>query len=275
MRNPALARLVLVALPLAAVPLVACGGGGATPEAQEGGDVQPGAASAGGEAPVEHPIRTTTPVPVPQPAVAREEMSEPLQGVWTQIEETVALRPPDPPSEPTEEAVQAWSTGPFTRWLDQRREHMSRVIATSEGVEDTPRHERAVTAALMGYAMEDLAADVRGAPIPNDISADPELLQIYVDNLREVLRPIATEAVVYYAYCQRRLAAMGDESPWLPWRAYCVQRGREMIEVYALAPPEDGATPEEDGEGAGEAPEDAADVLPADAVAAEEEEPSS
>ena len=107
-------------------------------------------------------------MPVPQPAVAREEMSEPLQGVWTQIEETVAIRPPDPPEEATREAVQAWSEGPFTEWLDQRREHMRQVIQTSEGVEDSPPFERAVSAALMGYAMEDLAADVRGAPIPDE-----------------------------------------------------------------------------------------------------------
>ena len=32
-----------------------------------------------------------------------------------------------------------------------------------------------------------------------------ELLGIYVASLQEVLRPIATEAVVYYAYCQRRI----------------------------------------------------------------------
>lgn len=233
----------ICSLLLLAATLVACGGG--TSSTTEEAD--PVDTTSGGEAAPEHPIRATVPVPVPQPAVVREEMSEPLQSVWTQIEETVAIRPPEPPEVATAEAVQAWSEGPFTEWLDQRREHMRAVIQTSEGVEDQPPFERAVSAALMGYAMEDLAADVRGAPVPEDIAADEELLGIYVQSLQRVLRPIATEAVVYYAYCQQRIAALGDESEWLPWRAYCVQRGQEMIEVYELQPAEPpGPPPEEE-----------------------------
>lgn len=188
-------------------------------------------------------MRTTTPIPVPQPAIAREELSEPLQRFWTRIEETVAIRPPDGPAEATSDAVQEWAAGPFAEWVTRRREAMTEAVAITEEVPDEPAHERGIAAALLGYALEDFVSDVRGSPVPADIAADPELLDIYVESLREALRPLAEEAVVTYAFCQQRFLPLGDESEWLPWRAYCVQRGREVIEVFELAPP-DGAAAE-------------------------------
>jgi hypothetical protein len=221
-----------------AIMLAGCGGGGSgTTTTQTTSD------TSGGEV-ADHPIRTTIPVPVPQPAVAREELSDPLQRFWTQIEETVAIRPPDAPAEATNEAVEAWANGPFAQWVTARREAMSAAITTSEEVPEDPAHERAMAAGLLGYALEDFAADVRGSPIPSDISSDPELLEVYLSSLREVLLPIANDAVVSYAFCQQRLLPLGDESEWLPWRAYCVQRGQEMIQVYELAPTDEATSPE-------------------------------
>ena len=230
------------ALFLIAALLTACGSG-TTDDATELDPDTSGTSGGEDVATVEIPLRVTTPVPVPQPAVPREEMSEALQQLWTQVEETVGMRPPDGPTEATQEAVQAWADGPFSTWIQERRAAMSGALSTSEDVPEDPPHERAVASALMGYALEDFAADVRGSPVPSDIAHDPELLGIYVSSLREVLRPLAVEAVVSYAYCQRRLAGLGDESPWLPWRAYCVQRGREMIEVFELRPPGQQAAP--------------------------------
>lgn len=232
--------------PLFALLFAACGSQVVTE--RPGGDSVPATSTAGGEADpeVDHPMRTTTPVPVPQPAVAREDLSDPLQRVWTGIEETVAIRPPDGPQEATPEAVQAWADGPFAEWIQRRREATAVVGTTSAHVPEEPVHERALAAALFGYALEDFAAAVRGSPVPAEITEDPELLSIYVQSLTEVLRPIATESVVNYAYCQQRLAPLGDDSEWLPWRAYCVQRGRDVIEVFELQPPGVSA-PEEDG----------------------------
>ena len=244
-------RLLLV---LAAVPLVACGGGEpTTPEGAEGG-----ATTAGGEAePVEdHPMRTTTPVPVPQSAVAREELSEPLQSVWTQIEEIVSIRPPEGPEEASQEAVQAWAEGAFREWVATRTAATQEALTTSEDVPDEPVYERAVASALLGYALEDFVADVRGSPVPADIAEDEELRDIYIENLTSTLRPMAIQAMNAYAFCQRRIADLGDDSVWLEWRAYCVQRGREVIQTYEITPEElqGGEAPADEGEGADEAP---------------------
>lgn len=215
-----------------ALLLTACGGGAAP-------TIEPAQETAGGEleSTVEHPLRTTTPIPVPAPAIPREALSEPLQALWSEVEETVAIRPPDGPSAATEEALTAWSEGPFAEWITARREALAEAVALSEAVPDEPVHERAVAAALLGYALEELVAGMRGAPVPSDIAEDTELLAIYVSSLQAVLRPLASDAVLSYAYCQQRLLPLGDESEWLPWRAYCVQRGREVIEIYELAPP--------------------------------------
>lgn len=226
---------------LTALSLAACGGSPASPS-----DRAEPASTAGDETPeaqTERPIRTTIPVPVPQPAVAREELSEGLRALWSHVEETVAIRPPDGPEEATVERVNEWAQGPFTEWFGRRRERMRETIASSESVPEDPAHERAVAAALLGYALEDFVAGVRGAPIPESMAQDPELLEAYVAGLDGQMGPLATEAVVHYAYCQRRLRALGDASEWLPWRAYCVQRGQEMIEVYGLSPPSDAEPP--------------------------------
>lgn len=225
---------------VSALLLAACGSPARRVEAGSG---DPSDSTAGGEDERERersaapPLRTTTPVPVPQPAVAREELGEGLQVVWTSIEETVAIRPPEPPAETSVDAANAWARGPFAGWIGRRASATRDAIAASEAVPETPPFERALAAALIAYALEDFVADVRGAPVPESIATDPELLRIYVGELSDTVRPLAIEAVTYYAYCQGRLAALGDASEWLPWRAYCVQRGQEMIEVYGLTPP--------------------------------------
>lgn len=144
---------------------------------------------------------------------------------------------------------------------------MQSAVASSEAVPDEPPHERAMASALLGYAFEDFVADVWGSPLPADLAQDAELLEIYVTNLMEVLRPMAVEAVISYGYCQQRLAALGDESEWLPWRAYCVQRGREVIETYELtaselSPAAEGESSEGEGDEEGDLQEDEAEVEP-------------
>lgn len=223
-------KLAFQLLASASLLLAACGGAPAAPAPAP-------IESAGGEAPPEeHPLRTTIPVPVPQPAVPREALSEPLQRFWAQIEETVAIRPPDGPAEATTDAVQAWADGPFAEWIARRRDAMREAAAIGEEVPADPPYERGIAAALLGYALEDFVFDVRSAPIPRDIAEDPELLAIYAGSLDEALRPLAQEAAEGYAWCQQRFLPLGDESEWLPWRAYCVQRGREIIEVFELLP---------------------------------------
>jgi len=198
--------------------------------------------SAGGEAEVaiaeEHPMLTTTPVPVPQPAIPREELSEPLQITWTAVEEVVAIRPPEGPFAPTTEAIESWAAGPFTDWVEERQAATEEVAELADAVPEEPAWEQAIGAALFGYALEDFAADIRSSPVPLRITEDEELLEVYMDALHAKLHPFAIEAVRNYAVCQQRLVTLGDDSPWLPWRAYCVERGREVIEVYELQPAE-------------------------------------
>lgn len=233
-------RFILISMSLS---LFACGGSSASTS----DDVESRATSGGEDraARPAPPIRTTIPVPVPQPAVAREELSGALQALWTHVEETVAIRPPDGPEAGTEEQVNEWAQGPFVEWIGDRRERMRAAIASSEDVPEDPAHSRAVAAGLLAYALEDFVAGVRGAPVPDSVARDPELLAAYVAGLDEQIGPLATEAVLHYAYCQRRFAALGDESEWLPWRAYCVQRGQEMIDVYGLSPPSEDEPPVE------------------------------
>ena len=186
-------------------------------------------------------MRTTTPVPVPQPAVAREELSEPLQQTWTGIEEVVAIRPPDGPTDATQEAIEQWASGPLTEWIVTRREATRAVGEVASGVPEEPVWERAVGAALFGYALEEFAADIRSSPVPTEIAEDPELLGIYIDALHQSLRPIVIDdypavGVVRVA----RSASVGartDRSASSETAPTASNERRADLRLISLAPP--------------------------------------
>ena len=214
---------------------VGCGGStestveGAGPEATTGGELE-------GTAAVEPLVRrTTTPIPVPQPVTPREELSEPLQQLWTRVEEAVEIRPPEPPSDATEEAIDAWAVGPFTEWFRARMAADASVADLVATLGDDTAEARVLAATLYAYMNEDLASGLRGAPIPADIAAEPELLAIYIHTLDTLLRPVALESAKAYAVCVGLVVEMGEESPHLPWGLYCQQHGAEVVEVFELA----------------------------------------
>jgi hypothetical protein len=225
-------------IPFLAISLLACGGGTTTTEEPTGG----GSASAGGETEPPPALRTTTPVPVPQPAITREELSRPVQQIWTSTEEIVANRPPDPPLVATDEAIEAWSRDPFLPWVESRRTAIQAIEPLVDQIGDDI--ERAVAGGLFGYIYEDTAAGIRGAPIPEAIAMDSELLAIYAETLDEALRPFAQRALESYAYCATTFARLEQEA-WYGWGAYCLERGREVADVFRLgeaAPAEAEAT---------------------------------
>lgn len=181
-------------------------------------------------------LRNTIPVPVPQPAVARERLSGALEEVWTHVETQVSVARPRGPEVESVETVQSWANGPFLEWIGLRRQHLERTRELLEAVPDDPPYERALAVALFAYAFEDFGAQVAGAPVPREIARDEELRAIYIRSLNEATIPLGQRAIELYADCQRRLERLGDESRWLPWRAYCVQRGQDVIRGYGLAP---------------------------------------
>ena len=229
-----------------------CGGGSGAAEPE----AAPVERTTGGE---EEPrmvqvLRTTTPVPVPQPAIPREELVEPLQQLWTRTEEIVAIRPPEPPTEATAEAIRAWAEDPFAPWVAERQRAVQEAEAFVEAIGEEPV-PKAVSAALFGYLYEDTAAGIRGAPVPVEIAEDEELLGLYVAALNDALQPFAQRSVESYAFCATTLVQQNEE-PWADWAHYCLEHGREVASVYDLSP-DDFPTAEppasEGGEGGAEA----------------------
>src|SRR5215470_14325864 len=98
--------------------LVGCGGSSSSTST---GDTTASGTS-GGEAPppAAPPMPTTTPIPVPQPATPRAQLSQPLQHVWDLTEHAVEVRPPGPPDEATRDAITAWANGAFHDWVVAR-----------------------------------------------------------------------------------------------------------------------------------------------------------
>ncbi len=227
--------------PLFLLALAACGGA-------EVREPTPSGATSGSEAPAEEPQEATTeassailpgtiPVPVPQPAVARPALSETLQSLWTGVEEAVQETMPPPPEGSDAPGISRWAEETFTPWLEGRLANAREIRALATELPEAP-HEQVVGAALFGYLFEDIASAPRGAPVPNSVATDPELLSIYIDSLTAALRPVAQSAFDAYVFCAEQVATELAESGWGEWGVYCYQRASDMNETFQIVAPE-------------------------------------
>lgn len=177
------------------------------------------------------------PIPVPQPVYPREELSRDLQELWSRVEEAVAVRPPEPPEGSSEDAIDEWAEGEFREWLLRRQEAIDRALASTHALRTHPLFERGIGTALFGYMYEDMASSIRGAPVPEHIAKDEELLGIYTDALTEHITPFAELSARAYYSCLALFLKLGDPQ-WGHWALYCDERGAEVVDTFELAPPE-------------------------------------
>lgn len=178
-----------------------------------------------------------SPIPVPQPVYAREELSADLQELWRRVEEAVAVRPPEPPKDASEEAIETWAEGEFKQWLLQRQAATDRALSATSALRTHPLFERGIGTALFGYMYEDMAGSIRGAPVPESIAKDKELLDIYTNALTEHITPFAELSARAYYACLALFLKLEDPQ-WGEWTYYCDERGAEVVDTFDLEPPE-------------------------------------
>lgn len=233
--------LTLVTTCLALGSLVGCGGSEPASEESTGAEttggettVDPGTdAEDGGTLAATLELPTTTLIPVPSTGVPRHQLSAPLRDIWSRVEAASAMVPPEFAGDRTMEAINAWVAQEFTAWATSRGA-ASAAVADAAGQLTPGSAEYGVAGALVGYTYEEFVIAFRGAPVPDDIAADPELLQIYVEALTSASEPMARQAAAAFGACARTLAPMGPESPWVEWAQYCLYRATEVNEVYRL-----------------------------------------
>ncbi|MGB8223453.1 MAG: hypothetical protein WCF10_12790 [Polyangiales bacterium] len=177
------------------------------------------------------------PIPVPQPVYPREALSNELQELWTRVEEAVAVRPPEPPDGASQEIIESWAEGAFRNWLLQRQAATDRALAATHALSTHPLFERGIGTALFGYMYEDMAGSIRGAPVPTNIAADAELLEIYTNALNEHIMPFAQLSARAYYACVALFIKL-DDPQWGEWAYYCDERGSEVVDTFELKAPE-------------------------------------
>ena len=178
-------------------------------------------------------LPTTTLIPVPSSGVPRHQMSAELQALWGSVEDASAMAPPEYDGELTLELINVWSEQHFSPWA-QARMAVTLAIVESARVFTPDSPEAGVAGALVGYSLEEFVIAFRGAPIPEDIAADAELLEIFIASLTGASQPIARQAGSAYGVCARTLAPLGPESHWVEWAQYCLFRAQEVNDVYHL-----------------------------------------
>jgi hypothetical protein len=233
MRTPTLLFMLLGLL------TIGCGGSSSNGAAATDSGTTTTTDTSGGEVEGPRTLYTTTPVPVPQPAVARDRLAQPTQSIWLEVETAIAQRPPEPPSAADEEALRAWYGDAFAPWLSARIEAGRRAEGHAGDLEGAPPWERGVAAGLLGYFHEQTAAEARGAPIPPSIVSDAELLAIYSQSLDEALMPLARRSLEAYRFCLaafEELAGTTEGPQWSTWSEWCEDRGEEVFRVYSHTP---------------------------------------
>lgn len=230
---------------LLVLPLFGCAKGGAAAPAESPAVAEP-AATSGGEATPTEPERVVitpgdTPIPVPRTGVSRDAMSEPAQLVYRQVEEAIAIRPPEPPTQGTLEAVNAWAEGPFRVFLEHRLAATQAALDTMARMTQSPVTERGMGAALLGYLYEDMVASIRGSAVPEDIAHDPELLDAYRGALSAAVGPLAGYAANAYQGCVSLFGQAADPA-WAEWSPYCTVHLEDVEEAFGVTPTSQGSS---------------------------------
>ncbi len=214
-----------------------CGGSSPEPE-PAGGEVTAGSETTPGSSSETTLAETlelpsTTLIPVPSSGVPRHQLSAELRDIWSRVEAASAMVPPEYTGELTSEAITPWLNETFMPWATERG---AASVAVSEASVSIPQGspEFGVAGALVGYTYEEFVIAFRGAPVPAELAADPELLQVYLEALTSASEPMARQAAGAYGACARTLAPLGPDSPWVEWAQYCLYRAQEVNEVYRL-----------------------------------------
>jgi hypothetical protein len=234
-------RIFALALSILAA---ACGSSSSDAEEATTSDGTSGGEATDAEARPDAP-RGPSSIAVPQTPIERGLMRAAVQQLLVDVEQAADVRAPAPPAMTSTEAIEQWASGPFLRWIEARRAAVARAQQAFTAIDEPADWERGLGAGLLGYVYEDTVAGVRGAPVPDAISGDPELLQVYTDTLAEALRPYAQSAAEAYAVCARSFAEHGDAA-WAEWVNHCATRAREVVTAYGIPVP--GAADDEDDE---------------------------
>lgn len=186
--------------------------------------------------------------------MARDTLSPELQRFWSLVEDAVAVRPPEPPAEASEEAIAEWAKDTLLAWLKERTDAMRRAFSRGDWVKLLSPPQRAMAAGLYAYAYEDTAAALYAAPIPESVAQDEELLQVYVQALRTLLDPMARHAMYGYLRCKDDILK-AQAVDWIPWAEFCDARGAEVRDTFKLQQAPAAAPPEPSSSGSTEIPE--------------------
>jgi hypothetical protein len=178
-------------------------------------------------------LPTTTLIPVPSSGVPRHLMSAALQDLWRSVEDASAMAPPEFDGEASIDAINAWVEEEFVPWTEARTAVTLAILESARALPPGSA-EAGIGGALVGYTLEEFVIAFRGAPIPEAIATDAELLEIFLASLTNGSQLIARQAGSAYGVCARTLAPLGPDSPWVEWAQYCLFRGQEVNEVYGL-----------------------------------------
>ena len=180
---------------------------------------------------------------VPSPPMGRARVHRDLQRFWSSIEDMLAVGPPKPPEEASQESIAEWAKGSLMQWLEKRREALNQAVAEGGWMKAVQPEERAMAAGLYAYAYEDTASAINGAPVPEAVAKDEELLSIYKGALQEFVSPIAQLSVEAYVRCKQGFVD-AQATTWIEWLRYCDSRGADLRDTYQLMQsPEEESTP--------------------------------
>ncbi|MEM7605059.1 MAG: hypothetical protein AAF411_06850, partial [Myxococcota bacterium] len=115
---------------------------------------------------------------------------------------------PTPPADRSLSAVNTWSQTVFAEWIQRSA---SDLRALEAAVNDIAIADRGYARGFHAHALCVFLEHFQDVPIPDEITRDPELRNVYIESLRQVATPLLDQAV-------EALGSVNANGSWGRWR---------------------------------------------------------
>lgn len=212
---------------IAALALVACGGGTTAEEGIDGDE------TAGGEEPA--CVLAQTPIAgyrLPLLPQAFDLLEETHRGPYDAAQAVLEQTRPELSGEATDESVQAYYDGPYTEFLTSHREALVQAETSLNELAAQSEAVRVVASTLVALMYYHLAAEMMSAPLPPRVTSDPQLTATYLSAIEHGVRPILDTVTDRAEYCVQ-VAATAPELDH--WRVYCFAMiGHAVMQTHRI-----------------------------------------
>ncbi|MCA9605092.1 MAG: AgmX/PglI C-terminal domain-containing protein [Myxococcales bacterium] len=212
---------------MAALGVVACGGGTTTEEGFDGEE------TAGGEEPA--CVLAETPIAdyrLPVLPAGYDLLEDRHRAPFEAAQEVLTQTAPEMSGEATDASVQAYYDGPYTEFLATHREALVAAETALNELSDETEDVRVVASTVVALMYYHLADEMMSGPLPPRVAADPALAATYLAAIEHGVAPLLDTVTDRAEYCVQVAATSAELDRW---RIYCFAMiGHAVMQAHRI-----------------------------------------